>query len=456
MNRKKAIRFICIILAVIMALSLIVSVIPIIANAEEDEEPTLEEQLAALNEQKEAAKENVKKAQNKVEQLKEEQALVIEEKIALEERDAAALEAIGIIEKEIAAISSEINKTERRVAHKELQVAQAKAREDEQLEKYRIRLRAMEENGSNNILGVILNAGSLSELLTAIDDYGDVMNSDVVLYNNLQEARREHEAIKAEYVAYKEECELIKEGYNKDLAVLEEEKTELERQIEESEALIEEYTEKIKDAEEEQKRMEQLEAAAAAAASNFLADYYARKAEEAAAAAQAAAQSAASGTVTGVTGDSGTVVTDTAGTQSAGQVVSGGGGTGGFVWPFPGHYNVTSPYGQRASTGSFHTGIDIDGYQSMGSPIVAADSGTVIKAEYYGGYGNCIIIDHGNGFSTLYAHLSSMYVGVGSYVSQGQTIGGVGNTGNCYGLDGVHLHFEVSINGSTVDPRGYV
>ena len=445
MNRKKAIRFICIILAVIMALSLIVSVIPIIANAEEDEEPTLEEQLAALNEQKEAAKENVKKAQNKVEQLKEEQALVIEEKIALEERDAAALEAIGIIEKEIAAISSEINKTERRVAHKELQVAQAKAREDEQLEKYRIRLRAMEENGSNNILGVILNAGSLSELLTAIDDYGDVMNSDVVLYNNLQEARREHEAIKAEYVAYKEECELIKEGYNKDLAVLEEEKTELERQIEESEALIEEYTEKIKDAEEEQKRMEQLEAAAAAAASNFLADYYARKAEEAAAAAQAAAQSAASGTVTGVTGDSGTVVTDTAGTQSAGQVVSGGGGTGGFVWPFPGHYNVTSPYGQRASTGSFHTGIDIDGYQSMGSPIVAADSGTVIKAEYYGGYGNCIIIDHGNGFSTLYAHLSSMYVGVGSYVSQGQTIGGVGNTGNCYGLDGVHLHFEVSI-----------
>ena len=75
MNRKKAIRFICIILAVIMALSLIVSVIPIIANAEEDEEPTLEEQLAALNEQKEAAKENVIKAQNKVEQLKEEQAL---------------------------------------------------------------------------------------------------------------------------------------------------------------------------------------------------------------------------------------------------------------------------------------------------------------------------------------------------------------------------------------------
>ena len=457
MNRKNGIRVICIILAVIMALSLIVSVIPIIAHAEEEEEPSLEEQLAALNEQKEAAKENVKKAQNKVEQLKEEQALVIEEKIALEERDEAAKGEIAIIEKEISLISAEIAKYERMISVKEQRVIQAKAREDEQLEKYRIRLRAMEENGSNNILGVILNAGSLSELLTAIDDYGDVMNSDVVLYNNLQEARREHEAVKAEYVAYKEECETVKAGYNKDLAVLEEEKAELEKQIEESEALIEEYTEKIKEAEEEQKRMEQLEAAASAAASSFLADYYARQAAAAAAAA-AAAQSSSSGSVTGISGDSGVVTADSTGSQPAvtEQVITGGGGTGGFVWPFPGHYNVTSPYGHRASTGTFHSGIDIDGYQSMGSPIVAADSGTVIKAEYYGGYGNCIIIDHGNGFSTLYAHLSSMYVGVGSFVSQGQTIAGVGNSGNVYGLDGIHLHFEVSINGSTVDPRGYV
>ncbi len=457
MNRKNGIRVICIILAVIMALSLIVSVIPIIAHAEEEEEPSLEEQLAALNEQKEAAKENVKKAQNKVEQLKEEQALVIEEKIALEERDEAAKGEIAIIEKEISLISAEIAKYERMISVKEQRVIQAKAREDEQLEKYRIRLRAMEENGTNNILGVILNAGSLSELLTAIDDYGDVMNSDVVLYNNLQEARREHEAVKAEYVAYKEECETVKAGYNKDLAVLEEEKAELEKQIEESEALIEEYTEKIKEAEEEQKRMEQLEAAASAAASSFLADYYARQAAAAAAAA-AAAQSSSSGSVTGISGDSGVVTADSTGSQPAvtEQVITGGGGTGGFVWPFPGHYNVTSPYGYRASTGTFHSGIDIDGYQSMGSPIVAADSGTVIKAEYYGGYGNCIIIDHGNGFSTLYAHLSSMYVGVGSFVSQGQTIAGVGNSGNVYGLDGIHLHFEVSINGSTVDPRGYV
>ena len=455
MNRKKAIRFICILLAILMAVSIIAGVIPIIARAEDDEEEDLDAQLASLNEQKEAAKNNVKKAQNKVEQLKEEQALVIEEKIALEERDAAAKVEIGIIEEQIALITAEIAKYDRLIAVKENRVKQAKAREDEQLERYRVRIRAMEENGSNNLLSVILNAGSLSELLTAIDDYGDVMNSDKQLYDDLQEARREHEAVKAEYEAYKAECEVKKTGFDKDLAVLEEEKAELERQIEESEAIIEEYNEKIKEAEEEQKRMEALEAAASAAAANFLSDYMARKAAQAQAQAEAAAQAAAQtggegGTVTGISGDSGAQTVD------SGTVVTGGGGTGGFCWPFPGHGNVTSPFGYRSSTGSFHSGIDIDGYQSMGSPIVAADSGTVIKAEYYGGYGNCIIIDHGNGFTTLYAHLSSMNVGVGSYVSQGQVIGGVGNTGTCYGLDGVHLHFEIAVNGSVVDPLGYL
>ena len=91
----------------------------------------------------------------------------------------------------------------------------------------------------------------------------------------------------------------------------------------------------------------------------------------------------------------------------------------------------------------------------MGAAIVAADGGTVIKAEYSGGYGNCIIIDHGGGMSTLYAHLNSMSVGVGSSVSQGQTIGGVGNSGTTYGADGIHLHFEVRINGQTRNPAYY-
>lgn len=118
----------------------------------------------------------------------------------------------------------------------------------------------------------------------------------------------------------------------------------------------------------------------------------------------------------------------------------------GLVWPVGG--SITSGYGMR--WGRLHAGIDIGaGY---GAPIVAAASGTVISAGWMGGYGNLVIIDHGGGMATAYAHQSSIAVGGGS-VSQGQVIGYVGSTGNS---TGAHLHFEVRINGSPVDPLGYL
>jgi murein DD-endopeptidase MepM/ murein hydrolase activator NlpD len=118
----------------------------------------------------------------------------------------------------------------------------------------------------------------------------------------------------------------------------------------------------------------------------------------------------------------------------------------GLVWPVNGP--VVSPFGWR--WGRMHEGIDIGvGY---GTPIVAAASGTVIYAGWMGGYGNLIIIDHGGGVATAYGHQSSFAVG-GGPVAQGQVIGYVGCTGHCFGP---HLHFEVRINGSPVDPLGYL
>jgi murein DD-endopeptidase MepM/ murein hydrolase activator NlpD len=118
----------------------------------------------------------------------------------------------------------------------------------------------------------------------------------------------------------------------------------------------------------------------------------------------------------------------------------------GLIWPVSGP--VVSPFGWR--WGRMHEGIDIGvGY---GAPIVAAASGTVIYAGWMGGYGNLIIIDHGGGLATAYAHQSSFAVG-GGPVSQGQTIGYIGCTGHCFGP---HLHFEVRVNGSAVDPLGYL
>ena len=135
--------------------------------------------------------------------------------------------------------------------------------------------------------------------------------------------------------------------------------------------------------------------------------------------------------------------------QSGPSYSSTGDGTvsaSGMVWPVGGP--VVSGFGWR--WGRMHEGIDIAaGY---GTPIQASASGNVIYAGWMGGYGNLIIIDHGNGVATAYAHQSSFVVGGGA-VSQGQTIGYVGCTGHCFGA---HLHFEVRVNGSAVDPLGYL
>jgi len=119
----------------------------------------------------------------------------------------------------------------------------------------------------------------------------------------------------------------------------------------------------------------------------------------------------------------------------------------GFIWPVNGP--VTSGFGMR--WGRMHEGIDIG--VASGTPIHAAASGRVVYSGWMDGYGNLVAIDHGRGISTAYAHQSSIAVGNGQTVSQGQVIGYVGCTGHCFGP---HLHFEVRINGTPVDPLGYL
>ena len=119
----------------------------------------------------------------------------------------------------------------------------------------------------------------------------------------------------------------------------------------------------------------------------------------------------------------------------------------GLIWPVNGP--VTSPFGPR--WGSFHYGIDIG--VPYGTPIAAAAAGTVIYCGWESGYGNLVVIDHGGNLATAYGHQSSIAVSCGEHVEQGQTIGYVGCTGHCFGP---HLHFEVRIGGSPVDPLGYL
>lgn len=141
----------------------------------------------------------------------------------------------------------------------------------------------------------------------------------------------------------------------------------------------------------------------------------------------------------------------------------GGGGASGpitsyggkFVWPTIGAKSVSSYYGKR-SLGGWHGGIDIvRSGGSTGCPVVAAESGTVTLARYNGAYGYCVIINHGNGLSTLYAHMQpgSIRVSAGQHVSRGQQVGRIGGSGN---VTGPHLHFEVRVNGTKVNPAPYL
>jgi murein DD-endopeptidase MepM/ murein hydrolase activator NlpD len=133
--------------------------------------------------------------------------------------------------------------------------------------------------------------------------------------------------------------------------------------------------------------------------------------------------------------------------SSGGATAVGPPSSAGFSWPVSGP--ITSTFGMR--WGRMHEGVDIG--VPAGTPIAAAAGGTVIVAGWEGGYGNLVVVDHGNGLSTAYGHQSRIAVSAGQVVGRGSILGYVGCTGHCFGD---HLHFEVRVNGAAVDPLRYL
>jgi len=129
---------------------------------------------------------------------------------------------------------------------------------------------------------------------------------------------------------------------------------------------------------------------------------------------------------------------------------------GAYLWPVSGYYSITDTFGMRThpTTGVYkmHTGVDIAGSGIRNKPILAANSGTVLKAGWHTAYGNYVVIDHGGGCSTLYGHASSLNVSAGQKVSRGDVIAYVGSTGYS---TGPHLHFEIYENGEYKNPLSF-
>ena len=439
MKKKKIVSLIAIILAVLMLLSLFVSALSITARADMDDE------IAALQAKKAEYSRQVKEIKEKLDGLKDEQTNVLEVKAALEDQNALAAEQLAIVEQEIAHYDELI-----RVKAEEVEAA--KQREEIQLNRYRTRIRAMEENGGYNILALIFESENFADLLTAFDDYGEIMQSDKLLQKQYEAARAETEEIKARF-------EAEKAVYESNQAVLEEEKAELEKQIKESTERLEKLASEIEKAIADYEAAEAAEAAAAATIANLIKQNQLIKAQQRAAVQEEArrqieemtaanAAAAAAGEPAPYTEEQ---MKQTAEVAEIGYVSS----ASGFTWPLPCSTRVSSEYGTRSDpfTGESrtHNGLDIDGFGNDGAPVVAAAAGTVITASYDSAYGNYVVIDHG-GTSTVYAHMSGLNVSAGQTVSQGQTIGAVGSTGRA---TGTHLHFEVYEGDSRVDPAQY-
>ena len=400
-----------------------------------------QEEINAVRARRDALSAQREAKQAVVDELESQQAGVMERKQAMDERNMYTIEQMQLN-------SEEIQLYDEMIAEKAEEVKAAKALEEEQLVRYRVRVRAMEENGSYGFLSMLLKTSNLGEFLTVLDDMGQIMESDRELEEAYIAARKNTEAVKAEYEQVRKELQAKQEE-------LRAEQKQLSAEIDEAVALILELQEDIDERREEYEEILAIEEKADRELQALMAELERQRQEELRRqkeAEEAAARAAAEATARQQQQQPQQPQQETSSPAPAKPSVV---GTGAFTWPVPSCTYITSRYGLRIhpvyKTERNHSGLDVGaGY---GATIVAADSGSVIRAGNIGdGYGNCVIIDHGNGFMTLYAHMSSMTVSEGQSVSKGSTIGYVGSSGLS---TGPHLHFEVWSGGSRTDPEQF-
>jgi murein DD-endopeptidase MepM/ murein hydrolase activator NlpD len=338
---------------------------------------------------------------------------------------------------------------------------QAKKDEENQYVTMKKRIKYMYENGNTSYIEIILDAGSLSDMLNRAEYIEKVMKYDKNMLNTYQDTKQKvidkeselEERIQklndlTEEVEYeKQTVETLVddktaevEKYNDKIASSEGQVSEFNNEIEEQEALIEELLEaERKRVEEEERRKKEEEK---------------RRKEEEERKKQEQQQQQQQDQQNNNSSNSNNTSNNSDDSDSSNDSDNTGSSTS-FTWPCPGSHTITSSFGYRnsptAGASSYHQGIDIGA--PSGTSIVAAGSGTVVTASYSGAAGNFIMISHGNGVFTVYMHCSQLLVSVGDSVSKGQKIGLVGSTGIS---TGPHLHFGVSVNGSYVNPLNYV
>ena len=339
-----------------------------------------------------AQKQKIQKELNKINSQKKS---TMSKKAALDKQ-------IDITEQEVDTINELISALDAKIAANTAELTKAKEDEKNQYEKFLKRVRIMEEEGTASLLGIILSADSFSDMLTRTELVGDIARNDKKLVSELADTRASIEAKQKELTDSKAQQASAK-------ANLVKKQNSLASQYNEANAMIKTLNSEAASYEKAYNEAEAAQAAARAQLKKLL---------------------------------------QSSGSSSTAFV----GGT--FMWPSKTTL-ITSYYGSRKDpiTGkkSFHTGVDIGA--KRGTDIFAANSGKVIVAGWSSkGYGNYVVIDHGGGKTTLYAHMSKILVSKGQTVAKGDTIGLVGSTGYS---TGPHIHFEILVNGDHTNPMNY-
>lgn len=319
---------------------------------------------------------------------------------AIQSDKSKALEEKALLDRQNDKLRSEISLLQQQSDETQARITELTQKEQEQYELFCRQVREEEERGTVSYWSVLFKASSFTDLLARMDFVNEVMDYDRQVISDLQTTRRQLTEDKAALEQQKSEMESSQ--------------TKLQQQVDAASTLIREYEET------EAGHQAMLDEAA-----------------EDEARIQALIRQQQSGGSSGGGGSSGS-----------------NSGVDGYIWPTNNTRVVTSPYGERWCPFhgyESHNGADIDA--ARGSAVLAAKSGRVIQAGWNGGYGISVMIAHDDGITTLYGHMDGCSVSVGQTVSQGETIGICGNTGNS---SGAHIHYTMYKNGGTIDPLPYL
>ena len=447
-NRKKLVSILAGVMAAIMLLTLIFSLLPMRAAAASSSE--IRKQINALQENRKDIKNQISDLQTQYQQNSDDIADIVARKNVIDQE-------IGLLHTEIININEQISAYSVLIADQQEELDKAQDRYDELNADCKTRIQAMEEEGTVSYWEVLFKAKNFSDLLDRLNMVEEIASSDTRRLQELSEAAQRVETAQQELAAEKGELEGAR-------TELDNAQNELDVKRQEADDLIVQLIAKSEELKQQQVDLEEEDEALLDEIARKEQEYNEAKLEEWLAymatyvppttVAPTIPISDPNGNNSGTNNGS-----TNSGSSSGGNSSSGGSSsnvTVGSSWLVPCSYRmVSSPFGFRESptTGAskYHQGVDLAA--PAGTPIIASRGGTVTVAGYSNSAGYYVTINHGDGFSSIYMHMTNYVVSSGQKVNQGQTIGYVGSTGISTGN---HLHFGIAQNGAYVNPCNYV